>query len=348
MKKTIHILILAFWAIAWGGCEKDTGVIISDSRIKVTDANVIFETTGGEGYIKVEAPESVKAESNQDWCVVSVSDKTIQLTVSPNTGIGGRSAVITIRSASESITVTAVQTSAVMWLKDFEESISFVSQGATAKSAVISSFPVTVKSHSDWITYHFENDSLYLTASAGGPRKGNIVFSSQGREISYNLLQISYEGFLGEWEMKFLNPSNSNTETATVVLSQKTANESFTLGNLVISGTYIAQIDLMFNPSTYNVTLAAGQYLATIGSNYVYLALRSSTGSYGYAANIQLAGIFNLADDGTATYTFVDNGTWSSVAGGFGFYIFSGQPPSASTVTGTSYRRFMNVVMTKK
>lgn len=349
MKRIIHVLLLASFGIWLASCEKDTGISVPEARLKVTEASVIFETAGGEGYIKVETPETVTANSNQDWCTVSVTDKTINLNASPNTEMKGRTAVITIQSASESTTVTAVQTSAVMWIKDFANSLLFLSEGSSVKSAVVSSFPVTVKSKPDWIAYSFENDSLYLTASVGGPRKGEIVFSSEGREISFDLLQASYDGFLGEWEMKYLNPSNSNEETTTVTLSENVKNESLTIDGLVISGSNVAKINLLFNPDTNNVTLAAGQYLATIGSNYVYLCLRSPTGQYIYSTDSQLAGIFSISDDGVVTYTFVDNGTWSgNTAGGFGFYVFTGQPPSSATSTGSSYRRFMNVVMTKK
>jgi hypothetical protein len=75
--------------------------------------------------------------------------------------------------------------------------------------------------------------------------------------------------------------------------------------------------------------------------------LRSAAGNYTWSTTAQLAGILDIADDGTVTYTFGDNGTWAGAAG-FGFYLYTAEPPSNSTATGSSYRRFMDIVMTKK
>jgi hypothetical protein len=350
MKKILNIILFITLGLFITSCERDTGVDVPERQLKVTQAEVIFETQGGEGFIIVSAPGAVTAKSNEEWCTVNVSGTTINLVAEPNTGVGGRTATITIQSGSETIEVTAVQTAAVMWFRDFTEaSLSFLSEGSTIETQVVTSYPVTVKAKPDWITYKFENGSLYLTATASSPRKGSITFESEGRTITYNIVQVSYTGFLGEWEMKFNNPSNSNLEEkTTVTFDQKTANASFLLNGLVITGTTNAEILVNFNPLSNNVTISAGQYLMTASDGrFVYLSLRSAAGTYQYGTSAQLAGILDIADDGTVTYTFVENGTWAGAAG-IGFYLFTGEPPSSSTATGSSYRRFMDIVMTKK
>ncbi len=345
---TILFISLVF---LMSSCEKNSGIETPVNQLKVTEANVTFESQGGEGYIKVNATGAVNATSNEEWCVPSVSGTTINLKAEPNLGMGGRSATITIESGGEKIEVTAVQTAAVMWFKNFRgNTIAFLSEGSTVETDVISSFPITVESKPDWITYKFENDKLYLTAGKSIPRKGSITFSSNGRTITYDIVQVSYAGLLGEWEMQFNNPSQGNRlETTTVVFEMKEDNASFLLKNLIVTGTTEAEIVVDFNPKTNAATISAGQYLMTAtDGRLVYLCLRSATGGYTWSSNSQLAGLLDIAADGTVSYTLDDNGTWSAGAKGFGFYLFTGEPPSSATSTGSSYKRFMNIVLIKK
>lgn len=351
MRNLLTAVFFGLLTLSVISCGKDAESDINESRLKVTEADVTFDTQGGDGFIKVTAPGAVTAKSNAEWCTVDVSGTTISLKAEANTSMGGRTATITIESEKETIDITAVQTAAIMWLKKFKgNTIAFPSEGATVETEIASSYPVVVEDKPDWITYRFENGSLYLTADPGIPRKGVITFSSQGRTQAYNLVQASYAGFLGEWEMHFNNPAQGNRlESTTVIFEEKVKNESFLLKNLVITGSTEAEIQVDFNAFDNNVTISAGQYLMTAADGrFVYLCLRSATGSYVWTTNAQLAGTLDIADDGTVTYVIDDNGTWSGVAKGFGFYLFTGEPPASTTSTGSSYRRFMNIVLIKK
>lgn len=328
-------------------CEKNSSIDTPEPQLKIIEANVTFETQGGTGFVRLDARNAVTATSNAEWCTVSVDNTTVNIHVDAHTGMGGRAATITIRSGNETIDVTAVQTAAVMWFKNLtDNTISFLSEGSTIATPIISSYPIQVENKPDWITYRIENDSLFLTATPG-VRKGSISFSSEGRSITYNIMQISYSGLLGTWKMKFNNPSNGNRLDSTLVrLEEKERNASFSMKNLYITGTNEAEIQVDFDPKTNNATISAGQYLMTAtDGRLVYLALRSATGSYNYATSSQLAGILDIKDNGTVTYTFISNETWTAAAG-FGFYLFTGEP-SSTTTTGSSYKRFMNIVMTK-
>jgi hypothetical protein len=72
---------------------------------------------------------------------------------------------------------------------------------------------------------------------------------------------------------------------------------------------------------------------------YVYLCLRNNGGSYTWSGS--LVGTLDIADDATVTYSFVHPDSYN----GIGFYLFNGEGPTGST--GKSYRRLMNMVMTK-
>lgn len=345
IKYTILLAILAVWT---AGCEKDSGINIPEARIKVTEANIVFDTYGGEGYIKVEAAGTITAESDQDWCVPNITNKTIHLTVAPNKTMGGRTAIITIRSAGESTTVTALQTNAVLFVKDFDRTISFLSEGSTVKSAIASSYPVTLASKPDWIVYSIQNDTLSITASAGGPRKGTIVVTSEGREITYAVNQVSYAGFLGEWEMKYTNPSTSKEETATVLFTEKEKDESFTLGQLAASDGNLFSVTVDFQSPTNTVRIASSQSLGVFENNNLFFCVRSSTGNASISTNNQIMGKLDFFENSNATLTFKDNKTWDkNIVTGFGFYAFSETPPSAKAYVKT-YRTYADIVMTKK
>jgi hypothetical protein len=342
MKKKIDIIFFFLLTMLCLSCERESGFEVPEPQLKVIEADVIFETLGGNGFIELMAPGPVTAQSNAEWCSVSVSGSTVNLVVEPNTSMGGRTATITIRSNGETIAVTAVQTASIMWLKDFKtSSLALMSEGGTIATAVKSSYPIKVDSKPDWITYKFENDSLYLTAEPSIPRKGSITFSSEGRTITYEILQFSYAGLLGEWKLDYTNPSQSNqAETTTITFEEKTKNESFWLKGLIITGANEAEIHVDFNPNSYDLSITAGQFMmqATDG-RYVYLCLRTDSGSYNWGAT--LVGVLDIADDGTVTYSFVHPNNYN----GIGFYLFTGEGPTGAT--GSSYRRLMNLVMTK-
>ncbi len=346
----IRYILYVFLALLISSCEGDSGIEFPEPQLKVLESDVIFETQGGAGFIKVESPGTVSAKSNSDWCKSTVSGNTISLIADANTSIVGRTATITIESGGEKIEVTAVQTASVMWLKDFREStIAFLSEGSSVESEVVSSYPIVVESKPDWISYEFDDGKLKLTATPSIPRKGTIVFSSEGRTVKYDIIQVSYAGLLGEWEMEYNNPSQSNRlETATVVLEEKEKNTSFWLKELIITGTTKAEIHISFNPTSNSIIMSAGQYLMTASDGRtVFLSLRSAAGTYSYSTNSQLLGKLDIAEDGSVTYKLEENGTWVGAAG-FGFYLFTGETPTSATATGSSYRRLMNVVMTKK
>ena len=344
------ITIITIISVIFSSCENDSGIETQEPILKIIESDVIFETTGGDGYIIVEAPENITASSNEEWLKINdVSGTKINITAEPNKGMGGRTATITIKSSGELLDVTAVQTAAVVWFKDFRDNtIAFLSEGNTIETKVTSSYPIVVEDKPDWISYIFENDSLYLTALPSAPRKGSITFLSEGRSLTYNIVQVSYSGFLGEWEMEFTNPSSSNRlETTTVFLEEKEKDSSFWLKNLLITGSELAEIAVDFNPNSNNVTISARQYLMTAsdGRN-VFLCLRSDRGTYSYSVNSQLEGTLDIAEDGTVTYIFGQNGTWPD-ANGIGFYLFTGDIENP-VATGSSYRRLMNIKMTKK
>lgn len=344
MERKLQIIFFIFLGILALSCEKKNGFDFPEAQLKVKEANIIFESEGGAGYIELMAPSTITAQSNSDWCTATVSGTTVNLSVEPNVGITGRSATITIHSEKESITVTALQAAAVMWLKDFPgKSLAFLSEGETKATALISSFPIEVVDKPEWISYKIENDSLYLTAGASIPRKGQITFSSAGRNITYEILQVSYAGMLGDWELQYTNPSQSNRlETTTITFEEKEKNISFWLKGLTITGSNKAEIIVDYSATTNNTSINAGQFLMIDSNNmYIYLCLRNNGGSYTWSGS--LAGTLDIADDATVTYSFVNPSSYN----GIGFYLFNAEGPSSATSTGRSYRRLMNMVMTK-
>ncbi len=352
MNKLLHILLIAIFCVTYTGCSNDDEQ--ADQTLKIVEANTIYAAVGGTGFIKLETIGAITATSDSEWCVPAVAGNTINLTVAPNKGLQGRTAAITIQGDGEKRIIAVTQTGAIMWFKDFKaETIAFLSEGTTVKTAIVSSYPISIDNKPDWLSYKIENDSLYLTVEASAPRKGVITFSSESGSVTYNIVQLSYAGLLGEYDMAFDNPSTGRRETRSVIFVEKQKDVSFTLDGLVITGTTVGKVEMKFSSATNNMTINAGQYLATIANStgdFVYLSLRTAGGQYGYSADYQIAGIFNLDDNGKVTYTFRDNGTWpGQVAAGFGFYLFKLQPPTASgAATGSSYIRFMNIVMTKK
>lgn len=349
MKRLLSILAFSTFVIfAFTSCEKDNAPDFEEPQLIVTESDVIFDMGGGEGFIKLSAPGAVKATSNVDWCQASVSGMTVNLQVAENLSYVGRTATVTIESGKEKVQITAVQKARVFWLKDFREStIAFSSEGSTVESEVVSGFPITVVEKPDWVEYVFEGNMLYLTAEAGIPSKGKIVFESEGRTLSFDLVRFSYAGLLGDWELEYKNASKSLAiETAIITLEEKVKDQSFNLTGLPLIEGNIANIHVSFSPISNNLVISAGQYLMTAANErVVYLCMRTHAGRYTWA-NAELEAALDIGDDGSVTYTFLENGTYAEAAG-IGFYYFTGEPPSSATSTGSSIIRMMDPIIRK-
>lgn len=117
MRKKISTLILTlvttFFCMACSSDDNESDIQI---KFKVTADNITFSKSGGNQTFAVQSPDAVSAESDQTWCKVTVGETSAKLKTTPitveaeaSTEVNDRKATITVRSGSNTHTVSVTQ-----------------------------------------------------------------------------------------------------------------------------------------------------------------------------------------------------------------------------------------------
>lgn len=333
------------------GCSDGIDNPYPDETLIVTKADVLFQALGGKGVIEVQTEAVLEATSNKSWCSLVVSGNQLLVEISAYDGLEARNALVTIHSERRSCELTITQEGAVVWFEDFDmvsREISFSPKGDTISSAVHSSYPVEVVDKPDWVSYHFEENRFYLIADGvNKPRKGSIAFKSNNRDLVFQVGQIGYDSFLGEWEFAYTDPAKlTERQTINVTLSKNEEDDtSFILGPIAATSSVDCYLKADYIPGSSNLVIQCTQYLgqnpALPSYQHIYLCFITAS-NYTWDSSLQIQGLFSLSETGEASYTFrVPN----SLYRGFGLFGFPSLSPGSG---GGYYRRMMDIIMTKK
>jgi len=96
---TLFLLVLS-------GCEKKKE---QETILKVLYTSVDFTEKGGTGVIVVETNAPLTAQSNADWCTVSVSDAQVNVLVAANNELTNRTATVTLTAGNKTEKVPITQ-----------------------------------------------------------------------------------------------------------------------------------------------------------------------------------------------------------------------------------------------
>ncbi|WP_051697825.1 BACON domain-containing protein [Prevotella sp. 10(H)] len=157
MKNLFNILLLSLFCIFIVGCSDDDK---EESVLRIIEKSIEFPADGGTGKIVVEATQAVSATSDQDWCTVIVSDKTISVTVTPVDILESRNARITIKSGNEVVYAEVSQQGVILWLYGTNitnNTIEFPYNGSSVSGESRINRQFTIEAP-DWV--HFTVDEL--------------------------------------------------------------------------------------------------------------------------------------------------------------------------------------------
>lgn len=351
MKKVFSIVFFFSALFLFFGCSSDEGELTMN-ELTVAKADLTFAANGGSGSIVI-ADEGVEltaaANIEADWCSVTVAGNVITVSTTENTSVEGRSLKIIVKGGDKLVSVPCVQEGAVFWLKDIKSAMGFTSAGGVVKSAVVSSLAFEIENLPEWLTYETKNDSIYFVVAASDQLKQQfITIKSGNRQQIVNVYQASYDTFVGNWNFTYTDASGVRT-TEVVSVTQNVNGVSYTLGPLVITGSYTTTLTPKYNASKASLILSAGTYLRQVGSYYIFTCISDSeTGSFTWGTTEQIESVLTLSEGSVPTLTFGDNGTLGAYNGDtYRFDAFSSSTVSSANYLG--YFKIMeHIVMTKR
>lgn len=197
----------ALFGLLFAGCSSDDEQVIES--FKVLSVDRLYTELGGEGAIEVNE-EGVQAESEAEWIKVSVSEKTIKLTVEKYLGLESRTASVILRKNKVEQKIAIIQEGSID-VTDITSGVHVIPAESGARVfRVKSSYPVEVSlldGAKDWISYKVEGETITFNFSANnhlGARRGKVTIETSKwakKEVTFRQVSL----FTGTYEMAYLN-----------------------------------------------------------------------------------------------------------------------------------------------
>lgn len=344
MKKIYSIIIAAISIICFAACtDNDFNYVPQQDAIKVISQDLEFKAQASSGSIKVMADGAVTAISNKDWCHVSVSGNTINVSVDENTKYEGRSAIVTVRTLDKAKDVCVQQSGIVILFEYKTETVDSVScKGGSYEFTARATDAIECSSDVDWITAVIENGVVKVTVAENkksDTRSGKVTISAPEHD-NKAVITIPQKGaeeqpsLVGTYSMTFYKSStlsDANLKTIEVSIEQDPADESkYYIAGFFADDAAYAPLDFKL-PFTYdeenqqlqmpNCTVIGNDGTYYIAPVYNY-ATATSANSTSYTQDATRLIIFDVKlENGKFTLTYHQNDK-THISNGFLFGRF--------------------------
>jgi len=323
MKK--YILLAALVLAGFTACSEDEDWGMDGEKlIQVTKSDVLFQAAAGTGTVVFNATGQVTAETDRDWCTATIDGNTVNVSVTENGNLEGRSSQLILRCGSDSVHVTVQQIGLVFQLSAGSEIVTSSDEVHSLTYEMTANVPLTFESDEDW--FSVVSDEEHLTVSFkentnGHARMGTLKYSS---DTFSGLLKVTQYDF----EKDIAGPC---------YLTFYTQEGEFQAMNAVLSQTELVLPDFGWTiPVTFEQEKARFvMYNARRMGEYqgydVYNTVEGS-GYYTWSSTVYMLFPLNYdAESGITFFDMQDTGTWSRPIDFMSFRIFSGAPSSATS-----------------
>ncbi len=313
MKKLFSILCVVLVAVSFCACNDDTENPYQNVQtITLTSVDVSFEAPASVGEIVFEADGVVTATSTSDWCTPEVIDNTVKVSVTQNTSVVGRSAVVKLQCGDGFVDVAVVQ-GGVMF--QFEKSMIAVNsdEAQTLTYELKSNIDLDIVSAPDWATVTLDGNTLTVELTAnetGHLRQSYVKFQSEEFVDSLEIIQADFaKDIAGNYTFYYTDEKGRNLKTRIVLTADEMQFKSQKLN-----------VPIKFNKETMSIDVNCGQYCGKQSSYFIYLAfatMPSETGSFFYSQYVTDETATGKVKYGDLTQTAGKKGNFISFDGYF-------------------------------
>lgn len=346
MKKILNTLALLL-CIFIVSCSNDDNE--ESSAVKVISSDVNFDAAGGNGTIKVAAASGTfSAASNKDWCTVSVEGDAVNVSVTENDEMIGRTAAVTITSGEGSTMVPVSQGGSIVLYNKSELGHAFSYAGGTATVAfkTNSNYQVDIQpaDAASWLKYNVDKEAGTLTftvdaSTAKVPRGAAVSITAGKKTIVYNIGEYEMQDVAGTWNVSFVDAKGNTLAGDIEVVQDEEEPSIFYLAGI----SDFADLPVIFSDGA--IRAMAGLNLGKYSSYNVYTVAYSVGGYQTWELGVQYVA-YPSSIDGKFALVFGDNGSMSGdVIYGLGYEAFSGSPSSSTDVG--YLERFFDIVLRK-
>lgn len=333
MKKIFNILLAGVIACGiFTACsDYEAPEVSNDTAVKVLSRETSFPAGPSQGTIVIESESPVTAIPGSDWMSAEVSGNTVTVSVDQNPSFDGRSAMLTLKNSLGTTQIAIIQSGIIISFGDLVN-INTNDDAQTLTYPIKANCPLVLESDNEWIDAKVVNNELVVNLSAnttGHVRNGSIKY---GLNAADNVIQVTQLDFAkdiaGNYMFVYYNSSDRKWYYFDAVLGNTGSNYAIDLPDVGVS------IPVLFNTSTYKLTLNAGVLLGQFDAGYLYTVVWDTNAGYltwGTGIGMDASFIYD-EEEATTIAEFEDNDTWGSYkATALRLEWFSGTPASSST-----------------
>ena len=333
MKKIYSILFLTACCMAFIACGDDNNVGSAyqhTSTVKVVKSDLIFSAAAGTGTVEFNAPTAATATVNATWATATVDGNKVSVTVNKNPDLEGRSALLTIKSGTDSTEVAIQQRGMVFKYGSDKKQFIYNDQASTITIPIHnegSDLKITGLSWAEASISDAEISVKLAINDTGHVRMGYIYYTAGPYADSLLVIQgerkdiVNQTYALAGYDMTKVK---ATTKTLDEVFSTELATIAEDNGELVLyfpNRNWI--LPLNFDDSTLSFNVKAGVHM---GMLYNAFHIFSAVVDWGYykafanndltymlahsAVNLSISGMFLYDEDQQVMVApFIDNQT---------------------------------------
>lgn len=163
--------------------------------ITIVRQDLNFDPQGRTGTLEFSARGTVSASLTSDWCTAVVNGNVVNVTVTDNTSIEGRVAILTLTDGKSSLNATVQQRGmaiATLPIKRYHAE----NAGGTRKYVIQHDFDVKLSTEDEWIHPTMKDDTLIIKIDANTAaqiRRGELDFSCGGIKDTLRIVQYDIQ-----------------------------------------------------------------------------------------------------------------------------------------------------------
>lgn len=337
MKKVFSLICMAILALSFVACSDDDNVGAAYQRastISVVKSDVLFSATAGTGSVEVKTDGPITLSKTSDWCQATLTDEPgkIQVAVDDNMTINGRSCILTIKSAEDSVNVTIQQQGFAFQIESDSKEVQLTSDDAQHLSyGLICNAKPSVSTNVDWLSAEMTADSLIINVEAnetGHLREGYVKYEYGDMKDSIRVGQYDFDrDIAGDYRLRFTYDNGKNWYNVRAKFYQEDGEYFLQFPS------YNWKLPVTFDSKACQLRVTGGHQVGTYTSGgtttYVFSGTYTTGGAYYNQAYGAMVAAFTYDEAKRTCATFVDDGSFVYGVRYWAFYHF--KTPVASS-----------------
>lgn len=326
MKKYYLLLLAVLGMAGLTACSEDEDFGLDrKSLIEVIESNVLFQASAGSGTVAFNADGLVSAKTDRDWCTADVNGNLVNVTVTENGSLEGRTSLLTLHCGTDSVQVTVQQNGLVFALDAGNEIVTDSDEAHSVSYKLTTNLAWNIETDGEWFSAAFDGENLVVTFTentTGHVRMGNLKYSSDTFSGSIAVMQYDFEKDLAGPCFLVSYTSEGKQQVMRGVLSKTGLSLPDFEWNIPLEFEEEKSRFLMYNAGLMGKYQEYDVYTIVQGSGYL-------TWSSSVYMTLPIA---YDADAGITYLDMIDAGTWSRPIDFLSFYAFNGAPASNTMV----------------